>query len=191
MSEWVPHEYLIEGNNNETYHQRARYTDGTVIQYQDTEGKTVLDPYNMFTLITCPSASVTRMTTAYDITMIDEYHEIVNNIPAAKAFVQAPGESYVEVGASKCRIRSLTGTYISPGSVVEVQPRSRSCRLESLIMDENDIADLLVTKGFGRMDGLNALIHSVAGRSTMKLIAAVCTWKQGGPCSCKGALSPT
>ena len=38
-------------------------------------------------------------------------------------------------------------------------------------MDENDIADLLVTKGFGRMDGLNALIHSVAGRSTMQKLS--------------------
>ena len=174
MSEWVPHEYLIEGNNNETYQPKKQdiLKDGTVIQYQDTEGKTVLDPYKyVYVTVTCPSAAVTRMTTAYDINMIDEYHEIVNNIPAAKAFVQPPGESYVEVGAAKCRIRSLTGTYISPGSVVEVQPRSRSCRLESLIMDENDIADLLVTKGFGRMDGLNALIHSVAGRSTMKRLS--------------------
>ena len=47
MSEWVPHEYLIEGNNNETYQPKKQdiLKDGTVIQYQDTEGKAVLDPY--------------------------------------------------------------------------------------------------------------------------------------------------
>ena len=65
----------------------------------------------------------------------------------------------------------MTGSYIGPGAVVEVQPRTRRCCLESLVMDENDIADLLVTKGFGRMDGLNALIHSVAGRSTMQKLS--------------------
>ncbi len=174
MSEWVPHEYLVQGNTNHTYTPAKKrvQNDGSILQYSDAEGRVLLEPHkHVYVTVTCPTASVNRITTAYDINMIDEKHEIIYNTPAARAFVQSPGKSYTEFSAARCRVRSLTGSYIGAGAVVEVQPRTRRCCLESLVMDENDIADLLVTKGFGRMDGLNALIHSVAGRSTMQKLS--------------------
>ena len=120
-------------------------------------------------VVFAPLARVFRSTDSYDVKMFAENHQVVNKIPAAKVFAQPinSGE-YIELSVPRCRIRSLVGSYVGVGAVVEVQPRGRVCRLEELILDGNDVADLLVTKGFGRMDGLISLIHSVAGRSTMR-----------------------
>ena len=123
-------------------------------------------------IVIAPQARVLRATEAFDVKMFDELHPVVASIPAARCFTQPSDKGeYVELSVPRCRMRSLVGSYVGLGATVEVQPRGRVCRLESLVMDENDVADLLVTKGFGRMDGLIALMHAASGRSTMERLS--------------------
>eukprot|EP00945_MAST-04E_sp_MAST-4E-sp1_P003123 g3123.t1 len=170
--------FEVEDSENEEYFEMVPFKflrNKPLNNFSNEYDKSTTFDYQIFrkgykrAVVFAPLARVFRATESYDVKMFAENHQVVNKIPAAKTFTQPidSGE-YIELSVPRCRIRSLVGSYVGLGAVVEVQPRGRVCRLEELILDGNDVADLLVTKGFGRMDGLIALIHSVAGRSTMR-----------------------
>ena len=73
-------------STNHTYAGKKRVqNDRSILQYSDAEGRVLLEPHkHVYVTVTCPTASVNRITTAYDINMIDEKHEIIYNTPATR-----------------------------------------------------------------------------------------------------------